>query len=131
MQDDGGSVFMGFILLGILVGLYFLPGIVASNRKHPQQVAIWVLNILGGWTLVGWVCAIVWTFTNSQDARPVNVSIEPHAAANMPNPPAERDVPAEIERFAKLHAAGFLTGEEFAAKKRQLLSLDEAPQSAA
>lgn len=52
-------------LIGLLVifAIYFLPCIVATLRKHRQQLAIFVLNLLLGWTLVGWVVAMVWACT--------------------------------------------------------------------
>ena len=43
--------------------LYFLPAIVASVRKHHNQNAIAVLNIFLGWTLLGWIAALVWAST--------------------------------------------------------------------
>ena len=50
-------------LVGVAIALYFLPAIVASSRKHPQTVAIFLLNLLLGWTLLGWVAALVWSAT--------------------------------------------------------------------
>src|SRR5262245_57045087 len=44
----------------ITIAVYFLPFFVAYARRHPQQLAITVLNIVAGWTLVGWVVALVW-----------------------------------------------------------------------
>ena len=51
-----------FFLLALLV-FYFLPAIVAFGRNHHDKVAILVLNLLLGWTLLGWVGALVWSFT--------------------------------------------------------------------
>jgi hypothetical protein len=55
-----------FAVLG-LIGLfaYFLPTFVAIVRKHPNMAAIIILNIALGWTLIGWVGALVWSFTNT------------------------------------------------------------------
>ena len=47
----------------IIIGLYFLPAIVAAVRHHPNQNAIFVLNLLAGWTIVGWIIAVVWANT--------------------------------------------------------------------
>jgi|GEM_PF-1321649 len=52
---------MAVSLIGIVV--YFAPGITASRRKHHQSNAIWVLNFALGWTLIGWVIALVWANT--------------------------------------------------------------------
>jgi hypothetical protein len=44
----------------VMLALYFLPAIIAAARHHPQSVVIFVLNLLVGWTFLGWVAAIVW-----------------------------------------------------------------------
>ena len=41
--------------------MYFVPAIVAQDRGHHQAGAIFVLNLLAGWTVVGWVIAAVWS----------------------------------------------------------------------
>jgi len=47
-----------FILL--MIGLYFLPGLVATMRDQRNANAIFVLNLFLGWTVLGWVIALVW-----------------------------------------------------------------------
>ena len=47
------------LLLFILVP-YFLPAIVAHARKHPRAPAITLLNLLLGWSVIGWVVALIW-----------------------------------------------------------------------
>jgi len=51
---------MEFILLAALVALYFLPTIAAWGRKN--IAAIFVLNLLLGWTIIGWCVAMIWAF---------------------------------------------------------------------
>ena len=64
----GCSIF-GLFMLAIfsIVGLfiYLVPTYVAVARKHPNMPAIILLNVFLGWTLVGWVGALVWSFTNT------------------------------------------------------------------
>jgi len=48
------------ILLGIAFAVYFLPSIVALGRVHHNAGAITLLNALVGWTVVGWIIALVW-----------------------------------------------------------------------
>lgn len=50
-----------------IIALYFLPAIVAAFRKHRNKAPIFLLNLLLGWTVVGWVAALVWSAT-AQDA---------------------------------------------------------------
>ncbi len=53
------------LFLWIAVGLliYFTPAMVAAKRMHHQFGAILVLNLLLGWTFLGWVAALIWAFT--------------------------------------------------------------------
>jgi len=43
--------------------IYFLPSIIAHRDGHKQAAAILVLNIFLGWTILGWIGALVWAFT--------------------------------------------------------------------
>lgn len=52
------------MIIGVVLALflYFLPTIIAITRKHINVLSIFILNLLTGWTFVGWVIAIVWAF---------------------------------------------------------------------
>ncbi len=56
----GVSLFLLFLLL---LCVYMLPMIIAIYRHHRNTNTIAVLNIYFGWTFVGWVIALVWSFT--------------------------------------------------------------------
>lgn len=47
-----------------LFAVYFVPSLVAAGRKHPNSTAIGVLNLMVGWTILGWVVALVWSCTS-------------------------------------------------------------------
>ena len=53
---------MEFFILSAVValglGIYYAPMIVAAGRQHPKYDSITRINILLGWTLVGWVVAL-------------------------------------------------------------------------
>ena len=55
---------LGFPSYAVGVVLYFLPTIIAWVRAHYNRVAILTLNLLLGWTVVGWIVSLVWSFTN-------------------------------------------------------------------
>lgn len=48
---------MHFLIL--VVGLYFLPAIIAVARHTHNATGILLLNIFLGWTMVGWVIALL------------------------------------------------------------------------
>jgi hypothetical protein len=52
-----------FGFIGVSFALYFIPAIVAGIRHHRNEMAIFMLNLFLGWTLVGWVAALVWACT--------------------------------------------------------------------
>ena len=58
--------FFPFPIFGFGFVLYFLPAIVAFARSKRDAGAILVLNLLLGWTAIGWVIALVWALR--QDA---------------------------------------------------------------
>lgn len=57
------AMFLHFGLLLCLV-LYILPAMIASGRKHNNAAAICTLNLLLGWTVVGWITSLIWALTN-------------------------------------------------------------------
>ncbi|MGH7813208.1 MAG: superinfection immunity protein [Candidatus Binataceae bacterium] len=59
-----GRLALGFLLLLIGGGFYLVPGFAASYREHRNAKAIWALDILLGWTFIGWVVALVWALTS-------------------------------------------------------------------
>lgn len=58
------GVFLFVMAFGL--GMYLLPTIVAAARKHRQLPAIALLNILLGWSVLGWIGAIIWAMTTPQ-----------------------------------------------------------------
>jgi hypothetical protein len=46
--------------------LYFIPTITANCRDHNNTSAIACVNILLGWTVIGWIGAMVWSLTDNR-----------------------------------------------------------------
>jgi hypothetical protein len=54
---------LGWIIFVVLsFGLYYVPTIVAAVRKAPRLGVIVVINVLLGWTLIGWFVALALAF---------------------------------------------------------------------
>ena len=51
----------------IYIVAYLLPTIVAAARSKDNLLAIAALNILLGWTLLGWVVSLVWALTKDRE----------------------------------------------------------------
>lgn len=58
------STFVFFPLMGLGLGLplamYFLPSIIALARSKRDTLAIFMLNLFLGWSVIGWIVALVW-----------------------------------------------------------------------
>lgn len=52
-----------FLLILAALALYFAPSIVASWRRHPRLIAIFIINMVAGITIVGWIGAFFWALT--------------------------------------------------------------------
>jgi len=82
--DTGG----GAVSLLIFLGFYFLPSIIACARRNHNALAVFVLNLLVGWTIIGWIVALVWSF--AKPAVPVIVTTAT-ATTQVILPPAPPD----------------------------------------
>jgi hypothetical protein len=51
------------VLFVVLLPIYFLPAIIGIVRKKKNAIAIFVLDLFAGWTVVGWIGALVWACT--------------------------------------------------------------------
>jgi tetratricopeptide (TPR) repeat protein len=73
MDNLGGAL----IILGILaLVLYFLPTILSLILRRRNTLAIFAMNLLLGWTLVGWVVALVWALTKDNQNQTVIIKNE-------------------------------------------------------
>ena len=56
----------GVIGMILIFGLYFLPALNAYLGKKKKSDAILVLNLLLGWTILGWVIALIWSVADDK-----------------------------------------------------------------
>ena len=49
------------LLVVLIFAFYFLPTLIAFLRQHKNSLAIFLLNLLLGWTVLGWVVSLVWS----------------------------------------------------------------------
>ncbi len=46
------------LLVLVVLGLYWLPSILACRRRHPDLFTVVIVNALLGWTVLGWLVAL-------------------------------------------------------------------------
>ena len=78
---------IGLVVLAILLGLYFLPTIIAVSRHKRNAVAIGALNFFLGWTLIGWVTALIWALAYEAPSNIQQQSHKPPAIQSSPVTP--------------------------------------------
>lgn len=53
--------------IGLGLFVYFIPSIIALWRNHTSRVMVILLNILLGWTFVGWLIALIFALAGKSD----------------------------------------------------------------
>jgi ABC-type transport system involved in cytochrome c biogenesis permease component len=56
----------GISLVLVVLGLYFVPAMLAVLRKHNNKLSIGLLNLFLGWTFLGWIGALIWACTSNR-----------------------------------------------------------------
>ena len=100
-----GMIFC-ILLLIASIPVYFIPSIVAGKKKHKNQTGIFILNLFLGWTLVGWVGALVWAVTETDEEK-----IE-----------TKGNKYEDLEKLQKLKESGAISEEEFNIEKDKILN---------
>lgn len=73
------------------IALYFYPTICAVG-EHPKTTPIFALNLLAGWTFIGWVVAFIWAL--NKPASPPSYPIETTTyAEDLAAAPANKECP--------------------------------------
>jgi hypothetical protein len=62
MQLQNFTILELLLIVSIFV-FYFLPALIAFLRQHKNKLAIFLLNLLLGWTILGWLGSLVWSVT--------------------------------------------------------------------
>ena len=64
LEMDSGPL-IGFLLL--VATFNFIPTIIAWMRRHRSTAGIAALNLLFGWTLLGWALLLIWALQSRHD----------------------------------------------------------------
>jgi len=60
---------MSIVIPMLFLMAYMFPTIIAASKGRSNVGAIAALNILLGWSVIGWIAALVWALTNDKDAK--------------------------------------------------------------
>jgi hypothetical protein len=110
----GGEIMLLLLLVFPLVGLlHFLPSII--GRKRPDILLIFLVNLLAGWSVIGWLVALYLALRKTSTHTPLSFSPAPAGYAAT-------SVADEIAKLRDLRDQGVLTQQEFERQKNNLLS---------
>ena len=73
----------GILIIVFYIG-YMMPAGIACIRNAESEGSIFVVNLFFGWTLIGWIIALVWACANrsKDDAGYITVRIKVESAAH-------------------------------------------------
>jgi hypothetical protein len=100
------------LIVALLLGagfLYFIPTWIAWNK--PNSDAVMIVNLLFGWTFLGWITALVMALWES-DAKQIFINKQPKTDDNLD----------KIAKLKKLYDSGAINESEFLREKGRLLS---------
>lgn len=84
------------ILVAVFI-VYFMPWCIAMLREHNRRFMIGLLNLLLGWTLIGWVIAFLWAVSPMKVVHGREEAEQEHAVARQ----AQGSSPVAARRYSK------------------------------
>lgn len=119
---EAAAAFFGVPLLLTAIAVYCLPAVIADRRDHPQRRALTLLNILAGWTVLGWVGALVWAVMPAAFSRPTAPPDSVPVEIREPSGQGPDAIESSFAKLQTLMADGYISESEYEAKRAELLS---------
>lgn len=68
----GAQLLGGALLFGLILVFYFLPAVISNVRNTRHGWTILLINLFFGWTVLGWIAALIWAIVEApeQSLRP-------------------------------------------------------------
>ncbi|MEN9846409.1 MAG: hypothetical protein RIS36_1556 [Pseudomonadota bacterium] len=77
------------VLLSAFVA-YILPSVIARLRNHKNTNSLFIINLFFGWTILGWVICLAWSFSSNVAEKKVDTAAPnkgPHPNWNVETKP--------------------------------------------
>ena len=131
MEDPRGWLVI-FALWGLIaLGMGIIPGIIATRRKHPYAVFIWLLALVGSLFTagLGWVAALVWAFIPPKNGVSYSVPTVSTTYPEAPNQKTKTSVPTtanvegDLAELQRLLDTKQISQKEYDALRKKTLGL--------
>lgn len=63
------ELFVSLIICLVCIFAYFLPTVVAVLRRYHNALPVFLVNLFLGWTLLGWLGALIWSCMAKPDNK--------------------------------------------------------------
>ena len=104
-----GTISAALIVI-VCLFIYFLPSIIGYRHRNANSITL--LNFFLGWTLIGWVVALVWAVSNDKK-QPIiieNKTIESKTSTD------------QLLKLKELLDGGYINENEFSIEKEKILN---------
>lgn len=106
------EVIIGFFVLIaflIVLSITFIPVIIAVTRKHNDTILIFLLVFFFGWTVIGWIIALIWSLSSTISVLPNNKQ------------PPHQSLSDKLYELSSLLNKKLITQEEHDEQKKKIL----------
>ncbi len=112
------------ILLLVSLVIYFYPSFLGRYKENFTSILL--LNLFLGWTLVGWVIALVWATSKDDKTKSdlLKIQAEQKAALEklvIDNTQRNSSIADEIQKLNDLRSKGLISDEEFEKIRKKIL----------
>jgi hypothetical protein len=119
------------IVVVIIAAIYFTPTIVAFRREHANKWPIFIINLVFGTTLIGWIGALIWAMHavhtsesgNNGGESGLNLFVNDVKTVRLANTDNASDYISKLNQLQVLLDKGTITEEEFKNLKRRELGM--------
>jgi hypothetical protein len=124
-SENNDDVVIVFMLIGLVIGIfvYLLPTYIASRKGHKDTGVIFVVNLLFGWTFLGYIVSFIWAVSSGtgENTKVIiqNAPGAPHTPPQVPEPPT---LEQQLVELKSLRDKDLLTEDEYQAKRSKLIS---------
>ncbi len=112
-----------WVVLAILIvpPVYFLPSILTASKGNAQAPFLFLINVVTGWTVIGWLACLVWAASLPGEPKPYTPLIKPSRPALKPAPDVTAEAAASaLEDLVAQRYRGQITEDEYL-KGRQVI----------